>query len=175
MHARLALLLVAFVGHWSHHAGHATIDRNHAFIGYSESSDGASQGCIAEDIHVGCKQWAVSGECVKNPAFMMSSCALSCEVRCVPPLTRSDDGGAGGQGGVLVLHTSAGKIRINLWDDISPTVAGYFRKFAVDAEIDTGPSRLECKFYRAEAVPVAGAVDSYGGLYSTLHPQHPTP
>ena len=53
-----------------------------------------------------------------------------------------------------------GDIRINLRDDISPGVAGYFKSFAVEGKC--GQAR-GCTFYRSEAIPQPGAVDNYGG------------
>ena len=37
------------------------------------------------DTHPSCQQWALKGECARNPAFMASSCALSCQSRIAQP------------------------------------------------------------------------------------------
>lgn len=147
------------------HSGGASVDRNTAFIGYSEkvheggrgSGGGSGEGCVSEDTNEGCRAWALSGECDKNPGYMKVSCALSCNVPCAAPLARREGGG----GGVVVMHTSEGDIRINLRDDISPVVAGYFKSFAVEGTCRRASAG--CRFYRSEAVPEPGAVDNYGG------------
>ena len=64
-------------------------------------------------------------------------------------------------GGTIVMHTSEGDVRVNLRDDISPTVANYFKSFAVEGKC--GEANAGCTFYRSEAVPKPGAVDNYGG------------
>ena len=88
---RLVAMLTIFA---SHHTG-ASLDRNNAFIGYSESSgdDGGvgrgggggggggenegGGGCQPQDDNEGCRAWAHAGECDKNPGFMRVSCAFS--------------------------------------------------------------------------------------------------
>ena len=110
---RAVVLLVALAGHH----GASTVDRNTAFIGYSESSDGGGGGggaaaggqgggggCTSQDDNEGCGEWAIAGECAKNPGYMRVSCAHSCKIPCVAPLRRSASGSSGG--GVLVMHTS---------------------------------------------------------------------
>lgn len=174
---RLVMLLVALAGIHG-----ASLDRNNAFIGYSESSDGGgggggeaagaaaeagagmgpegederNPGCTTEDDNEGCRAWARAGECEKNPGYMSVSCALSCKIPCVAPLRRNSVGG-----GTVVMRTSEGDVRINLRDDISPTVANYFKTFAVEGTCDKANGG--CAFYRSESVPKPGAVDNYGG------------
>ncbi|KAL1519210.1 hypothetical protein AB1Y20_003507 [Prymnesium parvum] len=46
----------------------------------------ASRAC--SDEHPECAQWASSGECTRNPAFMLSSCRQSCR-QCEPPPART--------------------------------------------------------------------------------------
>lgn len=139
----------------------ALVDRNDAFIGYSEASAShAADDCVVpDDTNEACRGWALSGECEKNPAYMRRSCARSCDVPCVPKLGPRQRDVPGG--GTVVLHTSEGVIRVRLRDDISPVVAGYFKSFAVEgkcAEAGDG-----CTFYRSEAVPEPGAIDNFGG------------
>ena len=170
----LVVLLVALGGH--RHVS-AIVDRNNAFIGYSENSDESSEnsgvgvvgegdgstpgagagagGCLSEDQNENCIGWALAGECEKNAGYMRVSCAHSCKIKCVTPLRKS------AVGGTVVMHTSEGDVRINLREDISPTVANYFKSFAVDGTC--GNANAGCTFYRSEGIPKPGAVDNYGG------------
>jgi hypothetical protein len=106
--------------------GAAGVDRNSAFIGYSETSGGGggmrggsgdggggdlrggsgggggSAGCKLDDSHENCESWSRNGECEKNPGYMREQCALSCGAPCPPPARVPGPL----SGGLVVFHTS---------------------------------------------------------------------
>ena len=125
--------------------------RNNAFIGYTETK---GKPCVVEDRDAQCPQWASSGECNRNPSFMMSTCAKSCGAPCE---SEADDRLAKHANvGAVVFHTAQGDIRVRLREDLSPVVAGMFKAFA-------SKPGASGSFYRSEAVPEPGAIDNFGG------------
>lgn len=127
------------------------VARNNAFIGYTETK---GKPCVVEDRDAQCPRWASSGECARNPSFMMSTCAKSCGAPCEP---EADDRLAKHANvGAVVFHTAQGDIRVRLREDLSPVVAGMFKAFA-------SKPGASGSFYRSEAIPEPGAVDNFGG------------
>lgn len=55
---------------------YANVDEIHNLL-MSEGFEVKKMGDIA-DAHPQCAEWAQSGECTKNPDYMMSNCKLSC-------------------------------------------------------------------------------------------------
>jgi hypothetical protein len=138
------------------------VDRSNAFVGYTEKAGSSSRrdavaGC--RDSSPSCSDWSASGECAKNPGFMLTTCPLSCG-SCAPP-----DGlpeALEGEHEVVTFTTKAGSqtltFDVALRPDIAPRTAAYVRQMAAAQSCDSS-----CRFYRAEPIPQAGAIDNFGG------------
>lgn len=128
------------------------LDREGAFIGYSESGAGAAAPCADDSEH--CASWAEKGECVRNPAYMLESCRAACRT-CKPSLS-PPAAAAQNSPATVVLRTSAGDVRLSLDVVGAPATAAWFKSAA-------GDKCVACELYRAEGIPEPGAKDNFGG------------
>ncbi|KAK3264668.1 hypothetical protein CYMTET_26606 [Cymbomonas tetramitiformis] len=157
----------------------ARIDREDAFVGYSElyavSKDhvdpekkrepgdiqsGSQQAC--NDLESACGDWAAKGECEKNPDYMQTSCAKSCDgcARATLERMRAEQRYAAyleGPKEHLVVATSHGEIRVRLRSDLAPQTV---------TQVKSLVNQNQCRassFHRSETYPKPGVIDMYGG------------
>ena len=112
-----------------------------------------------------CPDWAEAGECTRNPGYMHTSCRHSCGLCDQSSQSQHDepthDDFCEGCPS-LELQTRHGDIVVTLREDWAPETVRAIRKAAAAAS-SGGAGRGTTEFYRAEKVPLPGAVDNFGG------------
>eukprot|EP00873_Tetraselmis_striata_P035321 jgi/Tetstr1/455585/TSEL_042397.t1 len=112
-----------------------------------------------------CREWALRGECDRNPRYMLQGCRKSCK-RCIPKhedLFLQDSR-------QIRLHTSYGTIAINIYRTAAPKTT--YKLLHIAQRGARGCTR--CKIYRAEGNEVTYASGHHGqgllqGTFASLN------